>query len=424
MTAAGPVARPRADLVVTGATEVLTVPPEGGLGVVPHGEVAISSGTVVAVGTRGTLAGTVELDGARVIELDGGVVAPGYVDAHTHVVFGGSRVAEYAARVARDAGALAGLREAAEAGIPATVAATRSTPVDELVGSAGARLAEMIEHGTTTVESKSGYGLTTAAEIALLEVNRALAARVPVRVVSTFLGAHDVPAGSSRAAYVSLVVGEMIPEVASRGLAAFCDVYCDAGYFDAHDARRILEAGVLAGLRPKIHLDAYSQTGAAAVAADLGVVSADHLNELTIADAATLARAGVVGVGLPGLDFAVGHDRPVDLPGLRAAGMEVALATDICPACWMTSMTLVLQLACRRHGLPIDVAIRAATRGGALALGLGDEIGSLTPGYAADLQAWDVPDHRHLAYRLGSNPVVLVVHDGAVVVDRRRDRLA
>ncbi|HEU0237039.1 MAG TPA: imidazolonepropionase [Candidatus Limnocylindrales bacterium] len=424
MTAAGPVPRPRADLVLTGATEVLTVPPDGGLGVVPRGEVAISSGRVVAVATRGTLARTVELDGARVIELDGGVVAPGYVDAHTHVVFGGSRVAEYAARVARDEGLVTRLREAGEAGIPATVAATRSTPAHELVGLASARVAEMIEHGTTTVESKSGYGLTTAAEIALLEVNRAIAASLPVRVVSTFLGAHDVPAGSSRAAYVSLVVGEMIPEVASRGLAAFCDVYCDEGYFDPRDARRILEAGMQAGLRPKIHLDAYSHTGAAAVAADLGVVSADHLNALTVADAVTLAQAGVVGVGLPGLDFAVGHDRPVDLPALRAAGMEVALATDICPACWMTSMTLVVQLACRRHGLSIELAIRAATRGGARALGLGDEIGSLSPGYAADLQVWDLPDHRYLAYRLGSNPVVLVVHDGRIVVDRRRDRLA
>jgi len=423
VTAAGQVGRPRADLVISGAAEVLTVPPTGGLGAVADGVVAIANGRIVGVGARHALESQVDLGAATVVDLDGGVVAPGYVDAHTHAVFGGSRVAEYAARVAHDEDAVVRLRETGETGISATVRATRDTPVEDLAAEAQKRLLEMLDHGTTTVECKSGYGLTTASEIALLEVNRVLAGRLPMRLMSTFLGAHDVPAGWSRADYASLVVGEMIPEVAARDLAAFCDVYCDEGYFDVADARRILEAGMASGLRSKIHLDAYSHTGAAGMAADLGVVSADHLNELTDADAATLASAGVVGVGLPGLDLAVGHDRPVDLPALRAAGMEVALATDMCPACWMTSMTLVVQLACRRHGLSIDMAIRAATRGGALALGLGDEIGSLAPGYAADLQAWDLPDHRHLAYRLGSNPVVLVMRDGEVVVDRRPDLL-
>lgn len=411
--------RPRADLLVEGATEVLTMPAGGGLGIVTNAVVAIGDGYVLGVGDRSTIERAIDISSAQVVQLDGGVVAPGYVDAHTHVVFGGSRIDEYAASVAHDDETLDRLRVAGSTGILATVAATRRASEAELVAQAAARLREMLEHGTTTVESKSGYGLSTATEVAILTANRVLDRQLPMRVVSTFLGAHAVAPGMTKAAYLDLLVDEMIPAVAEDQSATFCDVYCDEGYFSTNEAERILTAGRAAGMRPKIHLDAYSNTGAAAMAARLGAVSADHLNYTTRADAEQLAEAGVVGVVMPGLDLAVAHGRPFDALGLVDAGMTLALATDVCPGCWLTSMTLIVQLACRSYGLTIEMAIRAATFGGAAALGRAGEIGSLEPGCRADLQVWALPDHRHLAYRLGSNPVAMVMVGGHVVVDRR-----
>jgi imidazolonepropionase len=410
---------PQADILVEGAAQVLTMPPEGGLGVIEQGVVAIGGGRVMAVGDRAVVRAAARLEGAEVVRLEGGVLAPGYVDSHTHVVFGGSRVAEYVAAVARDSEALLRLMDAGQTGILATVDATRTTPVDELLAQSLARVREMLRLGTTTIESKSGYGLERATEIAQLEVNRRLTELVPVRIVSTFLGAHAVPRDIRRDRYIDWLTAELIPEVAERRLATFCDVYCDVGYYTATETRRILEAGEGAGLRPKIHIDAYSHTGGAQVAADLAAVSADHLDYTTAAEAEEMAAAGVTGVLMPGLDFAVGHTKPFDARMLAASGLPLALATDICPGCWMPSMTLVIQLACRSHHLSVEEAIRASTIGGARALGLEREVGSLQPGFAADLQAWDLPDYRHLAYRLGSDPVRLVIRGGRVVVDRR-----
>ncbi len=411
--------RPQADLLLLGASEVLTVPARGGLGIMPGAVVAIGAGRILGVGDRAGIERTIDLGGAAVVELDGGVVAPGYVDAHTHVVFGGSRVDEYVAQVARDDEALERLRATGSTGILATVAATRSASPAELVGQAAQRLREMLEHGTTTVESKSGYGLTTASEVKILEANVELARLLPIRIVPTFLGAHAFPPEETRGAYVDRVAGEMLDEVAARKLASFCDVYCDEGYFSLEESERILEAGRRAGLRPTVHLDAYSNTGGAALAARLGAVSVDHLNYTTASEAEALAEAGVVGVVMPALDLAVAHEHPFDARGLIDAGLTLALATDVCPACWTTSMTLIVQLACRTYGLTIAEAIRAATFGGAAALDLAGEIGSLEPGRRADLQVWALPDHRHLAYRLGANPVSLVMVGGEIVVDRR-----
>jgi imidazolonepropionase len=411
--------RPKADLLVQGATEVLTVPAYGGLGIMSGAIVAIGGGRILGVGDRAGIERTVDLSTAAVVEVDGGVVAPGYVDAHTHVVFGGSRVDEYIAHVERDEVALEHLRSSGSTGILATVAATRAASLTDLVEQTAGRLRDMLEHGTTTVESKSGYGLTTTSEVKTLNANVELARVLPIRIVPTFLGAHAIPPEETREAYVQRVAGEMIDEVAGRGLALFCDVYCDQGYFSVDDTERILEAGQRAGLRSKIHLDAYSNTGGAALAARLGVTSVDHLNFTTPAEAERLAAAGVVGVVMPALDLAVAHEHPFDARTLLDAGLTLALATDICPGCWTTSMTLIIQLACRTYGLTIAEAIRAATFGGAAALGMADEIGSLEPGRRADLQVWALPDHRHLAYRLGTNPVSLVVIGGEIAVDRR-----
>lgn len=396
------------DLLVTGAAEVLTC--AGGapdLVGVTSGGVAVDAGRIVAVG---------DVSGYRArktVDAAGGVVLPGFVDAHTHVVFGGTRVQEYAARVAGKQPP-----RGAPVGIVGTTEQTRASTLAELVEQASDRVCEMLAHGTTTVESKSGYGLEPDTELRLLRAARIVGRDVGVDIVNTYLGAHAFPTDVPPDQYVDVVV-DLIPRVVEEGLAEFCDVYCDDGYFDLAQTRRILEAGLLAGLAPKIHLDAYSHTGAAALAAELGAVSVDHLNYTTDAELKDLAAAGVTGVYMPCLDYAVAHPRPLDPRRLVDAGMEVALATDICPGCWTTSMQVAVQMACRTGGLSVQQALRAATYGAARSLGRADLVGSLEPGKQADVIVLDVPSHEDVAYRLGRNSVRTVIRHGAVVKENR-----
>ena len=304
-------------------------------------------------------------------------------------------------------------------GILATVDMTRSESVDQLTASAAERLRRMLYCGTTTVESKSGYGLSLAEELKMLEVNGQLQAAQPVDVVSTFLGAHEFPREMTREKYIDLLVGEMIPMVAERGLAQFCDVYCDEGYYTADEARQVLEAGEAAGLRAKIHTDAYSDIGGADMAADLGVISADHLNYTRRESMRRLAKAGVVGVLMPALDFAVRHPWPFDARAMMDEGMTLALATDLCPACWAESMVFVMQLACRLYRFSPEEALLASTWGAAKSLGLETDRGTLESGKRADIQIWNVPTFEDVIYRLGNNPVEMVIARGEVVIDGR-----
>jgi len=405
---------PRADLVVVNAGEVITCRGSGDdpLGRIGHGVVAICGEWIVDVGTAAEVAERVDLSGATPVDAGGGLVAPGFVDCHTHVVFAGSRVEEYAAAVS---GQLQRFHAGHTTGIPASVEMTRAATVDELTDAAAARIEAMFAHGTTTVESKTGYGLTPEDELKMLEVNRRLDRELRVDVVSTFLGAHAIPAGMSAKRYTDQIVGEMIPRVAEQRLAAFCDVYCDDGYFSADDSRRILEAGLDAGLAPKIHADAYSDQGCARLAAEIGAVSADHLNHTGREGMELLATAGVTGVLMPGLDFAVAHPRPSDARAMLAAGMTIALATDLCPGCWLESQQVVMALAARQYGIPAEDALLAATVGGARALAL-DDRSVLAPGMLADIQIWEADSHRDLVYKLGRNAVTRVIKRGDVQV--------
>ncbi len=405
--------RPHADLVVANAGEVITCLALGDdrLGRISDGIVAVAGERILDVGTADEVARRVDLSDATPIDAGGGIVAPGFVDCHTHVVFGGSRVEEYAATVSGRLQSFAGRTT----GILATVEMTRAATVEELTAAAAARIEAMFAHGTTTVESKTGYGLTPDDELKMLEVNRRLDLELPVDVISTFLGAHAIPEGMSASRYIDQVVAEMIPRVAEAGLADFCDVYCDQGYFDADDSRRILETGLDAGLAAKIHADAYSDHGGARLAAELGAVSADHLNHTSRQDMELLAERGVTGVLMPGLDFAVAHPRPFDARAMIDAGMTIALATDLCPGCWLESQQLVMALAARLYGIAAEDALLAVTVGGARALAL-DDRGVLAPGMLADIQVWDADSHLDLVYKLGRNAVVTVVKRGRVQV--------
>jgi imidazolonepropionase len=407
-------AQPRADLLIARAAEVLTcVPSSGDLGGrVRDGSVAVAGEQIIAVGPAADVAARVDAASARVVDARGKIVAPGFVDSHTHLVFGGSRVQEYAAKMTRTAQEVKAL--GIPTGILATVDMTRAESVERLTASAAQRLRRMLEHGTTTAESKSGYGLTLNDELKLLEVNRRLQAAQPVDIVSTFLGAHDFPREVSREHYLDCVLHEMIPRVAEQKLAEFCDVFCDEGYYTVEEARRILEAGRAAGLKPKIHTDQYAQIGGADLAADVGAVSADHLNYTPRPTMRRLAEAGVVGVLMPIIDFAVSHPRPFDARAMMDEGLTLALASDLCPAGWVESMFLVMQFACRQHRFAPEAALYAATVGGARALGLSDR-GALAPGQLADLQIWDLPTFEDAIYRLGHNPVETVVKRGKVL---------
>jgi imidazolonepropionase len=403
-----------ADLLIANAAEVLTCVPTPGdlVGRRPGASVAIAGERIVGVGPPAEIAQQVDTSSAEVMDASGKIVAPGFVDCHTHLVFGGSRAEEYAARMTKDATEVEAL--GILTGIQATVAMTRAESVDQLEAGAGDRLQSMFRHGTTTVESKSGYGLSLVEEIKLLEVNRRLQGSQPVDVVSTFLGAHDFPSDFPRDEYVEIVIAEMIPKVAEERLAEFCDVYCDEGYYTVEESRRILEAGLRVGLKSKIHVDAYADLGGAAMAAELGIVSADHLNYTDRASMHKLAGAGVIGVVMPALDFAVAHIRPFDARVMLAEGMTLALATDLCPACWVESMQIVMQLACRLYQFSPAEALHAATVGAARALLMEADRGSLEPGKLADVQIWDLPTFEDVVYRLGNNAVETVIKRGQV----------
>ncbi len=392
-------------VLIRGASELLTCAagaPDA-IGRIPGGSVLIEGEHIAAVGVLGDVAAD------TVIDAGGRVVMPGFVDCHTHVVFGGSRVDEYVARCA-------GLDPPAGAptGIVGTMAATRPLDARALADASADRLHEMRAHGTTTVESKTGYGLARDPELAMLEANALLQREVGIDIVSTYLGAHALPPDVGRDAYVQEVV-ETIPEVAARELASFCDVYCDDGYFTLAESRRILEAGLAHGLRPKVHLDAYSHTGAALLAAELGATTVDHLNHTSAPELDALAAAGVIGVVMPLLDFAAQNPSPTHARTLIDCGVRIALATDICPGCYTASMQLVIQHACRTGGLSVAQAIRAATIDAAAAVGRADRVGSLAPGMQADVLILDTARHEHLAYRIGHNAVRTVIRRGVAV---------
>jgi len=369
-----------ADLIIAGAAELVTCRnSSGGFEVIKNGWLAACGERILAVGDKEQVLPFYEQGQTQMVDASGRVVAPGFIDCHTHLVFGGSRVEEYTAKLTSD----------------------------DLMAAAG----------TTTVESKSGYGLATEAELKILAVNKLLQENTPLDLISTFLGAHGWPADQAKADYIDLLTGEVIPRVAAQNLASYCDIWCDDGYYTAAESETILKAALDYGLKPKIHTDAYSYIGGSDLAAEMKMVSADHLNFTPPAVMKKLADAGVVGVLLPALDFAVRHPRPFDYPAMKEQGLSVALATNLCPGCWTESMQFVMALACRLYRMSPVEAIIAATKGAAMALGLESDYGSLEEGKYADFQIWDVPGYEHVIYRLGSNVVGQVYKKGCLIVD-------
>jgi imidazolonepropionase len=379
---------------------------QGDIHAVPEAALAFRDGLVTWVGPQRDL--PVSADDGEAWDAGGALVIPGLIDCHTHLAFGGWRADEFVRRLRGESYAEIA---AAGGGIAATVARTRSLDEGALLARCRGFVAEMVALGVTCVEAKSGYGLDRETERRLLRVYRALDASGPVRVVATYLGAHIVPAGAPRAAYLALVE-EMIAEVARDGLARFCDVFVDQGAFTVDEARRLLRAARAAGLLPKLHADQLADTGAAALAAEVRAISADHLEQVSPAGIAALAAAGVVAVSLP-LAALYLDQSPLPARALIEAGVPVAVATDFNPGSAPSAhLPLALTVACLRQRLTPAEALKGATLVAARALALEAERGSLEPGKSASFAVIDAPDVEHWLYQFRANACRLTVVDG------------
>ena len=418
-------AREKVDLLIVNANELVTLAgnsdkPHVGkqmreLGTIRDGCLAIKDGKIVAVDKTGEVTKLFRAD--IVLSANGKTVLPGFVDAHTHLVFAGFREEEFQMRI-EGASYLEIL--GAGGGILKTVRETRKASVDKLVDIGIKTLDAMLEHGTTTVEAKSGYGLTTKDELKILEVGRRLNQLHGVDIVSTFLGAHAVPPefkGNTQG-YVGLVTDEMIPQVAEKGLAEFCDVFCERGVFSLEQTRRILTVAKGRGLKLKVHADEMSMLGGAELAADVGAVSAEHLLFASAEGVKAMANRGVIAVLLPAAAFSLMIGRFADARLMIDYGVPVALGTDLNPSCLVENMQLVMAFACHYMRLTPAEAITAATINSAHAVGRAKDVGSLEVGKKADVVVLDVPNHKFLGYHFGVNLVDKVVKNGRVVVDK------
>jgi imidazolonepropionase len=384
-------------------------------GVLSGVAVAVRGSSIAAVGKWKEL--RARYPHAQIVECRGKVLIPGLVDSHTHAVFGRPRHEEHEQRamgldyleIARRGG-----------GIHASVRDLRTRGEGDLVELAIPRLWRLASYGTTTVEVKSGYGLTLEDELKSLRAVARLAGLLPLRLVPTFLGAHEVPMearsrASGRSEYIASLVNEMIPRVATAGLARFVDVFCEPGVYTVEEAATILRAAKQAGLGLKLHADELEPSGGAELAAELGAVSADHLAAISERGIAALAASGTVATLLPGTMLFLGRNRQAPARALIEAGAAVALASDFNPGTSPTpNMPLILTLGVSQLRLTAAEAILAATVNGAAALGLAAEIGQIAPGFAADLALFDVSDYREIPYWYGDRRCVATWVGGVV----------
>lgn len=416
----------RADLVIENAAELLTLRGDRSprvkqempnLCIVQNGAIAVGNGRIIAVGKFSELKEQVELDRkTEIIDATSKLVMPGFVDCHTHTIFAGSRENELALKL-QGKSYIEILKEGG--GILSTVRATRKANVEELVASAEKRLHTMLCYGTTTVEIKTGYGLNEKDELKCLETIKILKRKHVVDIVPTFLGAHALPPEYENNAdgYVDFLIKKVLPKVAAKKLAKYCDVFCEKGMFSIAQSKRILKAAKNLGFGLKIHADEINQTGGAELAAELKAISAAHLLMSSQKGIKAMAREKVIGVLLPGTPFSLMQERYADARKMIDLGLPIALATDLSPNCWTESMQFVIALACYKMRMMPEEAITASTLNAAHAIGMSSEVGSLEPGKKADILILDVPNYKHVSYHFGVNLVDIVIKNGVLVVE-------
>ena len=377
-------------------------------GAIADAAIAVQGGKISWVGPRSAWSGRA----AEEIDAHGAWITPGLIDCHTHVVHAGNRAAEFEQRLN---GATYEEIARAGGGIASTVRATRAADEDSLIASARARLAQWTREGATVVEIKSGYGLEVDSELRMLRAARRLGAKLPLTVRTTFLGAHALPEEyrSRPDAYIDLVCEDMLPRVASEGLADAVDAFCEGIGFSSAQTRRVFDVARALGLPVKLHADQLSDLGGAALAAEYQALSADHLEYTSEAGARAMAAAGTVAVLLPGAFYFLREKQSPPIDALRRAGVPMALATDCNPGSSpLTSVLLVLNLACTLFRLTPEEALAGLTRNAARALGIEASHGTLVPGADADFALWSVDSPAELCYAIGANPCLGVVRRG------------
>lgn len=401
-------------VLFTGARRIATCRSQGPDSVEEGAALAVAAGRIAAIGPQPEL--RARFVGSTEVDCSGRLLTPGFVDSHTHAVFGVWRAHEYALRsrglaymeIARRGG-----------GINASVRDVRARSQEELEALGRGRLREMLKLGTTTAEVKSGYGLETGAELKMLRAIRTLAGEGPIDLIPTFLGAHEFPPEyrERRDDYVDLVIDEMIPAVEAEKLAVYCDVFMEPGVFSPAQTRRVLEAGMKHGLRPRLHADELEASGGAELAVELGAASADHLGAISDTGIRAIAKSDTVATLLPATMFFLGKTTRAPARRLIDAGATVALATDFNPGSAPSpSMPLVLTMACSTLAMDPFEALHAATAGGAAALELKDGTGTLVEGAPADLIVWEVEDCEEIPYHFGRPPIESVWKGGTRVV--------
>lgn len=398
------------DILIKNANEILTLKGPNrsrkkeemdNLSIINNGSIAINKGLIFDVGEN------LKYKAIETIDARGKTVMPGFVDPHTHLVFAGSREFELDWKL-KGLSYMDILKKGG--GIVYTVNETRKASEKDLLKESSRRLDNMLLHGTTTCEAKSGYGLNAETELKILKINKKLNENHPVDIVSTFLGAHAVPKEYKTNEYVDLVIDEMIPKI--KNYAKYCDVFCEKGVFSIEQSKTILKAGRKYGLIPKIHADEIVDTGGAALAAEINAISADHLLMSNDEGLKQMANKGVIGVMLPGTPFSLMMSKYAPARKIIDLGVPIALATDLNPNCWIENMQFIIQLACLNMKMTPAEAITAATYNAASAIGLNKTIGSLEIGKQADVIILDIPNHKFLPYKYGVNLVKNVIKKG------------
>lgn len=385
------------------------------LEIIKDGAIAIVDEKIAWIGRSNDLEENVKLTKkTKIIDAENKVVMPGFVDCHTHLVFAGSRDKEWIARInGRDY--LEILRSGG--GILSTVKATRAASEQELVNKAVYHLNNMLSYGTTTIEAKSGYGLSLKDEIKILRVMKKLTKMQAVEIVSTFLGAHAIPHEFSNSTkYTDFIIEKMLPAITKEKLAEYCDVFCEKNAFSAEESKKILLSAKKYGLKPRIHANEFNEIGGTKVAKEIKAVAVDHLDIIDEQGIANVKESSSIAVLLPGVPFFLGTEKYAPAKKIIDAGIPIAIATDFNPgSCYCESMPFIISLACMKMKLTPAQAINAATINAAHAIERANKIGSIGIGKQADILILDAETHSHILYHLAANPVKIVIKKGRIV---------
>lgn len=403
-------------IILKDCKELLTIKDKSKdlVGLLKNQSVLIEEERISKIGSYKDIKQSIKDKKYKEIDCSNKVVMPGFVDSHTHLIFGESRVDEYVASFTNNKEEVKKMLE--RTGLDSSIYSTRKVSDDQLINSSLTKLNRMLKSGTTTVEIKSGYGIDKNTEIRLLRLLQDLKKEANQTILTTYLGAHYWDTNMGKEKYIDFMIDEVMPLIEKENLADFSDVWCDEGYYTAEESEKILSASKKFGMIPTMHTECYSAIGGAKVAAKLNAANVGHLNFITEEDIKLLAEKNVVGVLLPGTDFSVKHEKPFDARKMIDNGLEIAIATNLNPGNWLESMNIAIALACRNHNMTEKEAIRAATLGGAKALQIDKEYGSIEEGKYADIQILNSDSYKNIAYKLGVNEVEIVIKQGRLII--------